>query len=38
MNILRAANKSPVESGFFKKSTGNLLHILRFLGGLYTFF
>ena len=37
VNILCAGDKSPVQEGFFKNSTGNLLPALRFLGGLYNF-
>ena len=34
MNILHVGNKSPVQRGFFKNNSGNLLPTLRFLGGL----
>ena len=37
MNISSECNKSPVQRGFFKNSTGDLLPALRFLGGLYKF-
>ena len=37
MNILDAGNKFPVQRGFFTNSTGNLLPVLGFLGGLYNF-
>ena len=37
MNILHVGDKSPAQRGFFKKSAGNLLPALRFLGGLCNF-
>ena len=37
MNILCVGNKSLVQRGFFKNSTGDLLPVLKFLGGLYNF-
>ena len=37
MNTLCAGNKSPMQRGFPKNGMGNLLPILRFLGGLYNF-
>ena len=37
INILHVGDKSPMKRGFFKKSTGYLLPVLRFLGGLYYF-
>ena len=37
INILHAGDKSLVKRGFFKQSTGYLLPVLRFLGGLYYF-
>ena len=37
MDILCACNRLPLQRGFFKYSTGNLLPVLRFLGGLYNF-
>ena len=38
MNILRAANKLPMQKSFFKKSTDDLLPALSFRGGLYNFY
>ena len=37
MNILPAGNKLPVQRGFSKNGTDDLLPVLRFLGGLYNF-
>ena len=37
MNILCAGDKLPVQRGFFKNGTDDLLPALRFLGGLYNF-
>ena len=37
MNILHAGDKSPMQQGFVTNSTGDLLPILDFLGGLYNF-
>ena len=37
MNILSMGDKSPVQSGFFTNSAGDLLHTLGFLGELYKF-
>ena len=37
MNILCTGDKLPLERGFFKNSTIDLLLALRFLGGLYNF-
>ena len=37
MNILCEGDASPVQRGFIKNSTGDLLPALRFLGGLYNF-
>ena len=35
MNTLCTGDKSPAQRGFPKNGMGNLLPILRFLGGLY---
>ena len=37
LNILNTDNKSPVQMSFLKKSSGELLPTLRFLGRLYNF-
>ena len=38
MTILHTSDKLPVQGGFFKKSSGDLLPALRFLGRLYKFY
>ena len=37
MNILCVSNKLPLERGFFKNSTGDVLPSLRLLSKLYNF-
>ena len=37
MNIVGPGDKLPVQRGFFKNSMGNLLPVLRILGGLHNF-
>ena len=37
LNILHAGDKSPVQRGFFKNSTGDLLSAVRFLSRLCNF-
>ena len=37
MNILCTGNKSPVQKGFLKNSTSDLLLAQRIMGGLYNF-